>query len=52
MERKDGYYWVKFDGEYEVAQYYLGYWLRCGNEYCCNDDCFEWIADTPIEILF
>jgi hypothetical protein len=52
MEREAGYYWVKFDGKYFIAEYKYSEWYVCGCSSGFNDSYFTWISDKPIEMLF
>jgi hypothetical protein len=47
--RHTGFYWVKYKGEWEVAQWFADHWLRLGTEeMITNDDVFELIDEKKI----
>lgn len=58
MERKSGFYWVKYDGEWRVAEYisekdasmksYGGVWGLVGKQQFFCDHNFDEIDETPI----
>jgi hypothetical protein len=50
MSRKEGYYWVKFKGQWEVANWNSSYsiWKTAGCNYYFRDDEFDEINETQI----
>ena len=50
MKREDGFYWVKYDGSWEVARYNkcsksYGFWDVIGSEDQFYDEAFEQIGE-------
>jgi hypothetical protein len=58
MERQEGYYWVKFEEEFQVAKYEVhrkldgvsNSWYLAGLEYPFYDEDFEHINEVKIKI--
>lgn len=50
-KREAGYYWVKFDGEWDIAYYLPSYdiWLSVGNDTDYKERQFEEINETRIK---
>lgn len=48
VDRKDGYYWVKYSGSFIIAEYFNGYWFTFGDEDVINDSDFEEIDERQI----
>ena len=53
-KRELGFYWVKYIGEWIIAEYTNSYvdgefaWFHCGNECESNDDYFDEINENRI----
>lgn len=49
--RQSGYYWVKYNGEWEVAEYFESWnnWNQCGVLQDYEDSDFEEIDERRIE---
>ena len=54
MKRKNGFYWVKYQKEWQVSEWYNdSTWLVAGNENCFDyDEMFEEIDENRIERTF
>jgi hypothetical protein len=48
MNRKEGYYWVKFKGGWEVGLWTGGYWLLTDSLRAFEDSKFDEINETQI----
>lgn len=49
MERQGGYYWVKINGEFEIAKWEVGYWWLNGNDDAIKDEHYEFINENRIK---
>lgn len=52
MKREQGFYWVKFNFKWEVAEWFTfmssNHWLRAGSENTWSDKNFDEINETRI----
>ena len=48
MKREPGFYWVKHEGEWIIADYAFGFWLITGMESSYHDYNFEAIHETRL----
>lgn len=48
MKREPGFYWVKYEGEWIIADYAFGFWLITGFESSYYDSDFEAIHETRL----
>ena len=46
--RENGYYWVRFEEEWEVAYYKHPSWHSIGTDGWANDDCMQEIDEERI----
>ena len=51
MKRKNGFYWVKLQGEWIVSEWYdESCWLLPGNESTFDDNYFDEINEKKLEL--
>ena len=53
MKRKSGYYWVKYNSKWIIAEYkddgFYSRWMECGTDYTFDDSEIEEIDESQIE---
>lgn len=55
MDRQEGYYWVKYKGKFEIAEFIMegaldtAFWCRTFDEDTYNDSDFEHINEVRIK---
>jgi len=58
MDRLEGFYWVKYEGDFQIAKFEIhqkmsgvsAYWYLCGLENCLYDEDFEHINEVRIKM--
>jgi hypothetical protein len=48
MERKDGYYWVKYDGHWTIGRFRFERWELVGYADKFDSEDFDSISSSPI----
>lgn len=49
IDRSEGFYWVKYQGAWTIAEWTGGKWLFLGDIGMMNDDFFDDIHEEKIE---
>lgn len=49
MERQEGYYWVKMDGDFIIAEWAYKRWYIINYEMDYTDSCFDFINENRIK---
>lgn len=49
MDRQEGYYWVRYDGEFEIALWKHNVWYMIESPYKYSDSDFEHINEVRIK---
>ena len=47
--RPDGYYWIRYQGKWQIAEWFNGQWVFLGDIGLMNDRHFDKIHEEPIE---